>query len=180
MKTHKSETRFWLYLWIFIFGQIHIPGLSWHCISIVSHCWVAVRINTSFLFSLQVSFTNGKSRGYSLTSFDWSRSTLSKLIHSKQASTVEMFVEVWKTYWNPASQLWHLSLSNDSTTPLSAPRDKTTPSRKRTAADAHLSEHSSTPPSLRPVHIVHDTTHPEAASDSLQLDEAIEKGFIGK
>ena len=86
---------------------------------------------------------NGKSRGYSLESFDWSMSTLSKLMHTKQASTytVEMFVEIWKTDIQPG--LSNTSLSNSSTTPhtslpnstpLSAPRVKATPSRKRTAA----------------------------------------------
>ena len=131
-----------------------------------------------------MSFTNGKSRGYSLESFDWSRSTLSKLLHSKQVSTVERFVEVWKIDIQP-----HCSdapLSNNTTTLLSidsnnTSRSKTTtPSRKRTAADAQLHQHSSTPPALRPVHIVSDSPLTEVDSDSLELDEAIEKGFFGK
>lgn len=87
---------------------------------------------------------NGKSRGYSLESFDWSRSALSKLMHNKQASTVEKFVEVWKTdiqlHDNRSTQLSggddYASLS--SRTQHAARRDKTTPSRKRTAADAQL------------------------------------------
>ena len=130
---------------------------------------------------------NGKSRDYSLESFDWSKSTLSKLIHTKQASTVEMFVEIWKTDIQPG--LSNTSLSNSSTTPhtslpnstpLSAPRDKATPSRKRTAADANLHQHSTTPPALRPVHIISETQLPGADSDdATQLDEGIEKGFVG-
>ena len=101
-------------------------------------------------------------------------------------------MEVWKTDIQPHSS--DTPLSNNSTTPLSVncnstslsnstplstPRDKTTPSRKRTATDAHLYQHSSTPPALRPVHIVSDAPLPEADSDSTQLDEAIEKGFVG-
>lgn len=121
---------------------------------------------------------NGKSRGYSLESFDWSRSMLSKLLYSKQVSTVERFVEVWKTDIQP-----HCSdplLSNNTTTPLSIDSNTTscskitTPSHKRTAADVQLHQHSSTPPALRPVHIVSDSPLTEIDSDSLQLDEAIE------
>ena len=125
---------------------------------------------------------NGKSRGYSLESFDWSKSTLSKLLHSKQASTVERFVEVWKTDIQPHSNNVSLSInsSNSNNTPLSVPRDRTTPSQKRTAADAQLCQHTSTLPALRPVHIVSDTTLPQTDSVSTQLDEAIEKGFVGK
>ena len=128
-------------------------------------------------FLLQLSFTNSKSRGYSLDSFDWTRSSLSKLLHSKQASTVERFVEVWKTDIQQHSG--SSPLSNISNTPPSASRHKGTPSRKRSAADANLCQHSSTPPTLRPVHIVLDPPNPEAGSDSTRLDEAIEKGFIG-
>ena len=85
-------------------------------------------------------------------------------MHTKQASTVEMFVEIWKTDIQPG--LSNTSLSNSSTTPhtslpnstpLSAPRDKATPSRKRTAADANLHQQSTTPPALRPVHIISET-----------------------
>ena len=138
---------------------------------------------TPLFFFQQISFTNGKSRGYSIESFDWSKSTLSKLLHSKQASTVEMFVEVWKTDIQPHSN--DTAVSNNRTTPLSnstslsTARAKTTSSRKRTAADAHLHQHSSTPPALRPVHIVNNALIPEVDSDSTQLDEAIEKGFVG-
>lgn len=108
-------------------------------------------------------------------------------MHTKQASTVEMFVEIWKTDIQPG--LSNTSLSNSSTTPhtslpnstpLSAPRDKATPSRKRTAADANLHQQSTTPPALRPVHIISETQLPGAdADDATQLDEGIEKGFVG-
>ena len=86
-------------------------------------------------------------------------------------------MEVWKT-----DILQHSSnspLSDISNTPPSAPRNKGTPSRKRSVADANLCQHSSTPPALRPVHIVRDTPNPDADPDSTQLDEATEKGFIG-
>ena len=123
---------------------------------------------------------NGKLRGYSLDGFDWTRSTLSKLLHSKQASTVERFVEVWKTDIQPHSRnssiISSTPISNN--TPPSGPSDKGTPSRKRNAADACLAQHSSTPPALRPVHIVSDPPNPEADTDSTQLDEAIEKGVV--
>ena len=123
----------------------------------------------------QISFTNGKSRGYSLDGFDWTRSTLSKLLHSKQASTVEKFVEIWRT--DIQQQSGSPLLSSISNTPLSVPRNSEISSRKRSAADANLLQPSSTPPTLRPVHIVLDAPTPE---DSTPLDEAIEKGFIGK
>ena len=143
---------------------------------------------------------------------------LSRLLHSKQVSTVDMFVQVWKTDIQPHSSGTPLSnntmpplttgsssssrpntitpsriqphssgtpLSNNTTTPLttgsssSSHPNTITPSRKRTAADAQLHQHSSTPPALRPVHIVSGTPQTEDDSASLQLDEAIEKGFVG-
>lgn len=129
---------------------------------------------------------NGKSRGFSLESFDWSRSPLSKLLHSKQASTVEKFVEVWKTDIQQRDNCstqpsgGHNNASLSRRTQHSTHRDRTTPSRKRTAADAQLDQNSSTPPSLCPVHIISDTQPPKADSDCTQLDEAIEKAFVGK
>lgn len=128
---------------------------------------------------------NGKKRGYSLESFDWSRSPLSKLLHSKQASTVEKFVAVWKTDIQRDNSSTEVSGGDDNTslsrrTQQSTHRDSTTPSRKRTAADAQLDQNSSTPPALCPVHIISDTQPSKADSDCTQLDEAIEKAFVGK
>ena len=45
-------------------------------------------------------------------------------------------------------------------TPLSAPRDRATPSQKRTTADANLHQPSTTPPAPRPVHIISETQLP--------------------
>jgi hypothetical protein len=93
-----------------------------------------------------------------------------------------MFVEVWKTDIQPQTG----ALLSNATTPLSTDSNNTsrsktiTPSRKRTAADAQLHQPSSTPPALRPVHIVSDIPPTEIDSDSLQLDEAIEIAFVGK
>lgn len=127
-----------------------------------------------------MSFHDGKARGFSLESFDWSRSLLSKLLHSKQASTVEKFVEVWKTDIQRDNCSTQPSGGLSRRTQHSTHRDRTTPSRKRTAADAQLDQNSSPPPSLCPVHIISDTQPPKADSDCTQLDEAIEKAFVGK
>ena len=144
----------------------------------VSCTYMAIMIH---LFFLQLSFANGKSRDYSLDGFDWTRSTLSKLLHSKQASTVERFVEVWKTDIQPhVSHAPHPECgSNTPSTATTAPRGKGTTSRKRNATDASLSQPSSNPPALRPVHIVSDITNSDADLDTTQLDESIEKRFIG-
>ena len=117
---------------------------------------------------------NGKSRGYSLDSFDWTRSTLSKLLYSKQASTVENFVQIWNMDIQKHSNSFLSSISN--TPPV--PSSNKIYSRKRSAVDANLPQPTSTPPTLCPVHIALDAPNSEA--DSIPLDEAIEKGFIGK
>lgn len=126
---------------------------------------------------------DSKRKGYSLSDFGWSMSSLSKVFHSKHASTVEKFVEIWKSDVRP-----HNCLSTINTTPVTTPsenaplstRDTTTPSRKRSATDAQLSQPSPIPPALRPVHIVHNTSHNDSDNDSSQTDEAIEKAFLGK
>lgn len=91
---------------------------------------------------------------------------------------MEKFVEIWKT--DIQQQSSSPLISDMSETPSADVRSNETLSRKRSRADAGLPQHISTPPILRPVHIVQDTPNSEERSDSTTLDETIENRFIGE
>lgn len=51
---------------------------------------------------LQLTFTNGKPKGFSVSAFDWSKSDFSRFFNLKRVKTESEFHQAWKKFIAPS------------------------------------------------------------------------------
>ena len=142
---------------------------------------------------------NGKAKGYTVASFDWSQSEFSGFFHVKRVTTEGMFVDVWKEFVAPSldetSGVYNINKNGNqqSATPTTTRRspptsernastgsEPRTTSRKRKAEDE--TPRRTLPPSLRPIRVVstEDNHSKDVQATDQAMDQGIEKAFVGK